>query len=280
MPQRISLAKWLVMVVWAVSALVGCEVMTTPESSPAMPTAELKPELSSATPTAKLTLTQTRLTAEAVEPSAQEVRMSEEKVTALSPQERVLAAFPDPPQIARGDVLLLYGIVMDRAGHSVSDVAVEIWQTDANGIYDHPRAPSTAQRDQAFQFFGTAITDEQGFYMFRTIVPGRYPPRPRHIHVKVKREGQELLTTQFYFATDRDEVERESIFRSAGGNGDLLYVELVAAADAWGRPVLLGKRDMVLGLGSGAHRLTPPQAEGPYYPVADVSRYDNDLTVR
>ncbi|MCS7219931.1 MAG: carboxypeptidase regulatory-like domain-containing protein [Anaerolineae bacterium] len=191
-----------------------------------------------------------------------------------------MSAFPAPPQVAQGELLLLYGQVTDKAGTPIAGVTVVIWQTDANGIYDHPRAPFTEQRDKAFQFFGTAITDEQGLYMFRTIVPGRYSPRPRHIHVKVKREGQELLTTQFYFAMDQAEVEREGIFRAAGRNGDLLFVELIAATDAWGRPVLLGQRDIVLDVGSGARRPTPPQAEGPYYPVADINQHDNDLAVR
>ncbi|GAB4522757.1 MAG: hypothetical protein Kow0047_33240 [Anaerolineae bacterium] len=192
--------------------------------------------------------------------------------------DRALSAFPEAPQVSQGQVLLLYGLVTDRAGVPLPGIAVEIWQTDANGVYNHPSDPSTAGRDLSFQFFGTAVTDDAGVYIFRTIVPGRYEPRPRHIHVKVKEAGRELLTTQFYFAADQDEVQREQIFRAASGRGDMLYVALVPATDPWGRPVLLGRRDIVLDRGAGELAPTPSQAEGPYYPVVDVSGYDNDLT--
>ncbi|MCB9007347.1 MAG: hypothetical protein H6656_08315 [Ardenticatenaceae bacterium] len=32
--------------------------------------------------------------------------------------------------------------------------------------------------------------------------PGEYEPRPRHIHFKVKLDGETLITSQFYFASD------------------------------------------------------------------------------
>ena len=260
-------------------SLAGCTVMPvsytasggqTPLSSPS-PREPTQGEVSA--------LQQPTETTEAIPLRSSTPTLKREIANAQSLQRLVLSAFPDPPKVTRGDILLLYGQVTNRAGDPIAGVAVEIWQTDANGIYDHPRAPSTAQRDKTFQFFGTSVTDENGFYLFRTIIPGRYPPRPRHIHVKVKRGREELLTTQFYFVSDRDEVRRDGIFQSAGENGDLLYIELVTAADALGRSVLLGRRDMVLNLGSGARRPTPPQTEGPYYPVTEVSQYDNDLVV-
>ncbi|MEZ4639364.1 MAG: hypothetical protein R2856_31120 [Caldilineaceae bacterium] len=92
-------------------------------------------------------------------------------------------------------------------GTPVPDVAVEIWQTDAVGVYDHPRDPGTNSRDTSFQFYGTAITDADGWYAFRTIMPGEYEPRPRHIHFKVKQGDATLLTSQFYFSDDVAQVQ-------------------------------------------------------------------------
>lgn len=194
--------------------------------------------------------------------------------------EALLAAFPDAPQ-AQGEVLLLTGGVLDVDGQPLEGATVEIWQTDASGVYDHPGDPATASRDRTFQFYGTSIADEHGVYLFRTILPGEYEPRPRHIHVKVKIGGAEVLTTQFYFSQDRAQVEGEAVFRQAGSQGDRLLIQLLQGADAAGNPLLLAANDIVVDAGSGAGSPapTPAQAEGPYYPLVAVSDYDNDLTI-
>ena len=89
------------------------------------------------------------------------------------------------------------GRLYDAAGMPVAGAVVEIWQTDDNGAYLHPRDPDSWRRDVNFQSYGEAVTGEDGGYSFRTIMPGSYAPRPRHIHVKVRLGEQELLTTQF-----------------------------------------------------------------------------------
>ena len=43
-------------------------------------------------------------------------------------------------------------------------------------------------------------TDAQGRYRLETVVPGLYPGRTRHIHVKVQAPNGPVLTTQLYFA--------------------------------------------------------------------------------
>lgn len=193
-----------------------------------------------------------------------------------SPVASLLAAFPDPPR-AEGRVLLLFGRVLDRAGQPVPGAAVEIWHTDSQGIYDHPGDRNTARRDRNFQFYGTAIAAADGLYVFRTIEPGYYPPRPKHIHVKVKLEGRTVLTTQFYFPEDRARLGTEGIFGQAGDRGELLILKPVEGETGDALRVL--SSDLVLPLGEGPLTPTPPQAEGPYYPVVDVAAFDNDLTV-
>ena len=84
-----------------------------------------------------------------------------------------------------GDVLEFGGSLFDSSGMPVSGAVIEIWQTDDNGVYLHPGDAGSSRRDVNFQSYGEAVTTEEGSYSFRTIMPGNYPPRPRHIHVKV-----------------------------------------------------------------------------------------------
>jgi protocatechuate 3,4-dioxygenase beta subunit len=95
----------------------------------------------------------------------------------------------------------------------VPNALVEIWQACATGKYNHPGDPNPAKLDPNFQYWGKAITDANGKYDFKTIIPGHYPAsanweRPPHIHYKVHALGFHELTTQLYFAghplNDRD----------------------------------------------------------------------------
>src|SRR5579883_680733 len=105
--------------------------------------------------------------------------------------------------------------VLDPSGRPVKNALVEIWQCDAKQVYLHSADSGSkqAQRDKNFQGFGRFLTGSKGEYYFRTIKPVPYPGRPApHIHVKVKRGGRELLTTQMMVAghpgNDRDGVFR------------------------------------------------------------------------
>ncbi len=171
-------------------------------------------------------------------------------------------------------LLILYGQVLDVNGNPVDNAAVEIWQTDASGVYDHPNDPSTARRDTTFQFYGTSATDKEGWYAFRTVLPGRYEPRPRHIHFKVKQADKTLLTSQFYFQEDIAQVRAEGMFYAVGDSGNLLLLQPFKHKDT-----LMANGQIVVDtdIGEGTLPLTPSQAEGPYYPVVSLANYDNDL---
>ncbi len=117
--------------------------------------------------------------------------------------------------VATGDVLVLAGKVVDPAGAPIVGARIEIWQTDAQGIYMHPGDRRTKQRDMAFQFYGEMKSRDDGAFEFRTIMPAPYTGRPRHIHAKVTPPGGATLTTQFYFVDDAD-VARDGIARSLG----------------------------------------------------------------
>lgn len=193
-----------------------------------------------------------------------------DQVPVQTEEQAVLSSFTEPVT-AGGEPLVLYGHVLDASGAPLSGYAVEIWQVDANGIYDHPGDSNTGGRDMGFQFYGTALTDENGQFAFRTIVPARYEPRPRHIHFKVKKAGVEVLTSQFYFSGD---VEASQL----GNAGGMLLLEPGDAQDPGGNAVKLAFKDIVVDSGAGGSlSLTPSQTEGPYYPVVDVAAFDNDL---
>ena len=117
--------------------------------------------------------------------------------------------------VAKGDVLVLQGKVVDPAGQPIAGARVEIWQTDAKGIYMHPGDPRTAQRDMSFQFYGESKSAADGGFTFRTILPAPYSGRPRHIHAKITPPGGATLTTQFYFVNDAD-VAKDGIARRLG----------------------------------------------------------------
>lgn len=105
---------------------------------------------------------------------------------------------------AQGELIYIVGQVTDEACAPVERALVEIWQACASGRYNHPGDENPAPLDPNFQFWGRAVTDANGQYRFRTIIPGAYPAdsdwvRPPHIHFKVHRKGFHELTTQLYF---------------------------------------------------------------------------------
>lgn len=111
-----------------------------------------------------------------------------------------LVKIADAVTEAGGEIIILKGQILSAEGQTLAGHRIEIWQCDVNGRYHHPRDGLKDTRDAAFQGFGHNITDEQGWYQFRTIKPVIYPGRAPHIHVKVLNGDQELLTTQFYLA--------------------------------------------------------------------------------
>ena len=144
---------------------------------------------------------------------------------------------------AKGDYLDLSGKLYDRNGNPISGATIEIWQTDSEGIYLHPNDPKTSQRDPNFQSYGETLTSADGSYAFRTIIPGLYEPRPRHIHVKVKINGEEFLTTQFYFSDD-PQLAADRV--SSGSEIDTMTVDIQSATTENGTTLLIGRRDIVL----------------------------------
>ncbi len=106
---------------------------------------------------------------------------------------------------AAGKVTYVSGRVLDAGGRPVEGALIDVWQANTHGRYDHESDTSTAPLDPHFQGWGRIITDREGRYAIKTIMPGAYAvdgewQRPPHIHFKVARRGFHELTTQMYFA--------------------------------------------------------------------------------
>lgn len=82
----------------------------------------------------------------------------------------------------------------------VAGALVEVWQADARGDYSQVGAKPD---DAGCLLRASLRTDADGRYSFRTVAPGEYPGRPRHIHYRVSAKGYATLVTQLYFGRER-----------------------------------------------------------------------------
>ncbi len=109
--------------------------------------------------------------------------------------------------LAKGQTTDLSGRIVDINGRPMTGVRIEIWQCDANGRYHHPRDNRQVALDENFQGHGHAITDAEGNYRFRTILPVQYPGRTPHIHTAVFPSGHNPLVTQIYIKDEPRNVQ-------------------------------------------------------------------------
>ncbi|MBW8636161.1 protocatechuate 3,4-dioxygenase subunit beta [Hoeflea sp. WL0058] len=118
--------------------------------------------------------------------------------------------YAKPGESAIGERIIVHGRVLDERGRGVSGALVEFWQANAAGRYRHKKETYLAPLDPNFGGCGRTITDDDGYYAFRTIKPGPYPwPngvndwRPAHIHFSIFGHGfAQRLITQMYFEGD------------------------------------------------------------------------------
>jgi protocatechuate 3,4-dioxygenase beta subunit len=101
-----------------------------------------------------------------------------------------------------GQPIELVGFVLTRGCKPVPGALVDLWQADAKGEYDNA----------GFRLRGHQRAGSDGLYRFRTVVPGGYEGRTRHLHVKVTPPTGRLLTTQLYFPGEQNN-RRDPLFR-------------------------------------------------------------------
>ena len=124
-----------------------------------------------------------------------------------------------------GQPIELVGFVISRTCKPLAGALLDFWQADDKGRYDN----------SGFRLRGHQFSDAEGRYRLRSIVPGVYVGRTRHIHVKVQPRGGRVLTTQLYFPGEAQN-RADGLFRS-----ELLM--RTAKNAGW----LAGRFDFVLG---------------------------------
>ena len=127
--------------------------------------------------------------------------------------------------IATGQIIYFHGQLWHDSQENsqicqpLAGATVLLWQANFSGRYNHREDDSAQSRfphpqtgdmiervhDQHFQYWGKAITDAQGKFRFKTIMPGFYPAaddwyRPPHLHFSIRAKGYPEFVTQTYFS--------------------------------------------------------------------------------
>lgn len=130
----------------------------------------------------------------------------------------------DVAQGAQGLACAVTGTVRGVDGTPVTGAVIDVWQADAEGLYD-------VQRDGLEQHQARAVlrADAQGRFHFRTVLPvpyaipddgpvgdllkatGRHPWRPAHLHFRVQAPGWRTLITHV-FRRDDPYLESDAVF--------------------------------------------------------------------
>jgi hydroxyquinol 1,2-dioxygenase len=124
---------------------------------------------------------------------------------------------------ARGEPCWVEGTVTDTDGRAVPGARIEVWEADADGLYDVQYA------DDRVTGRGHLHTDEQGRYRFWAVTPtpypipddgpvgellratGRSPMRASHLHLMVEAEGLSTLVTHVFPRGDAY-LDSDSVF--------------------------------------------------------------------
>ena len=154
-----------------------------------------------------------------------------------------LARMDDGNEDGVATVMFLEGRVFDSQGQPLAGATVDLWHANTKGTYSF-----FDQSQSEYNLRRRIITDAEGRYRARSIVPsgygcdprgptqecldllGRHGQRPAHVHFFISAPGQRHLTTQinlsgdqylwddFAYAT-RDGLVGEVVFRDDGARG-------------------------------------------------------------
>ena len=115
-----------------------------------------------------------------------------------------------------GTKLILTGYVLTTDCKPVANAMLDFWQADSQGVYDN----------SGYTLRGHQFTDQNGRFQLETVVPGLYPGRTEHIHVKVQAPNGPVLTTQLFFpgvtVNDSDSIFDPSLLINLSNGQDPL----------------------------------------------------------
>lgn len=158
-----------------------------------------------------------------------------------APEEKGFARLDDGTDLDNGTVLFMQGTVYGEDGQPLPNAKFEVWHANSLGNYSF-----FDESQSHFNLRRSIITDENGNYAFRSIVPlgysvppegmtqkvlgalGRHGHRPAHIHFFASADGHRKLTTQINI--DGDEYLWDD-FAFASREGLVPEVTMVEDAD-------------------------------------------------
>jgi protocatechuate 3,4-dioxygenase beta subunit len=141
--------------------------------------------------------------------------------------EQMAGPFPLDEQLVRRDITegvpgepMRLGLrVVDPACEPVAGAAVEVWHCDASGDYSAFLDGGGGKDEGPGTTFlrGTQVSGADGIVEFLTIVPGWYPGRAVHVHLRVRQGDDLVLTSQLYFdPAHLARVRRRAPYRAFG----------------------------------------------------------------
>jgi hydroxyquinol 1,2-dioxygenase len=126
---------------------------------------------------------------------------------------------------AKGEPLVVHGIVKNIAGDVISGARLDVWQANDEGFYDMQQKGIQPE----FNLRGIFESQSDGSYWFRGVKPqhyeipsdgpvglmldklDRHPHRPAHLHFIVTNEGYEEVTTHI-FVPDDPYIDSDAVF--------------------------------------------------------------------
>ncbi|NCP12926.1 MAG: intradiol ring-cleavage dioxygenase [Sphingomonadales bacterium] len=134
---------------------------------------------------------------------------------------------------ALGEVIEVTGRVLDRFGNPMKNAAIEIWQANHVGRYDHANDQNPAPLDPNFQGVARLVTGASGEWRIRTIKPKFYDTplglRTPHIHFDVIGSAQRLVT-QMYFPEETEANAKDFLYKDLGPGAPTLVAQRPAPA--------------------------------------------------
>ena len=168
------------------------------------------------------------------------------ETTVLGPfyvgEHKVMPHGTDVSESLEGERMFVQSRVTDLNGKPLAGVPVDIWHADGDGFYDSQKETYATEGAVSRARF---ITDNDGRFFFRTILPcsypiptdgpvgemiiqtRRHPMRPAHIHFLVNAPGHEPLITHVFIEGDKY-IDSDVVF----GVKDELIAKVEKRSDA------------------------------------------------
>jgi catechol 1,2-dioxygenase len=158
-----------------------------------------------------------------------------------------VARMDDGTEDDRATVMFLEGQVVDLQGKPIAGAIVDLWQANTEGNYSY-----FDKSQSEYNLRRRIITDDQGRYRARSIVPsgygcnpagptqecldalGRHGQRPAHVHFFISAPGHEHLTTQINLSNDKYLWDDFAYATRDGLIGEIQFVDDAERANARG----------------------------------------------